>query len=101
MRTALLICTAALACAPAFAEDLVAYNGADSVRLGEAPCASKPVLERLQPQMQEQYKTALASVDGKSFAACWRVVGNAAHLVYEDGDQGVIPLAELKPQLSA
>lgn len=101
MKAFLLICTAALASAPAFAEDLVARNGGDSVRLGEAPCTSQLVLSRLQPQMHEQYRSASASVDGQSFQACWRVIGNAAHLLYEDGDQGVIPLAELKPDLSA
>jgi hypothetical protein len=40
-------------------------------------------------------------VEGQTFTACWRVVGNAAHLLYEDGDQGIIPLAELKPEMSA
>jgi hypothetical protein len=29
------------------------------------------------------------------------MVGNAAHLVYEDGDQGIIPANELKPDLTA
>ena len=100
MKPVLVLC-AALAVTPVFAEELVARNGNDSVRLGEAPCTSELVLSRLQPQMQSQYKAASAVVEGQSFAACWRVVGNAAHLMYEDGDQGIIPLAELKPELSA
>jgi hypothetical protein len=29
------------------------------------------------------------------------MMGNAAYLVYEDGDQGIIPARELKPELSA
>ena len=100
MKTVLLLC-AALAAAPVMADDLIARNGSDSVRLGEAPCTSQLVLGRLQPQMHPQYKAAQAQVDGQNFVACWRVVGNAAHLLYEDGDQGIIPLAELKPELSA
>jgi hypothetical protein len=38
---------------------------------------------------------------GQRFQACWRLVGNAAHLVYEDGDQGIIPTTELKPDMTA
>lgn len=101
MKYALLLCAALAAAAPAMADELVARNGDDSVRLGEAPCTSQLVLSRLDKQMHEQYKNASASVGGQQFSACWRVVGNAAHLLYEDGDQGIIPLAELKPELSA
>jgi hypothetical protein len=100
MKRILVLC-AALAVVPVFAEDLVARNGNDSVRLAEGPCTSELVLSRLQPQMHVQYKAASAVVEGQTFTACWRVVGNAAHLLYEDGDQGIIPLAELKPEMSA
>jgi hypothetical protein len=100
MKSVLLVC-AALAVAPVFAEELVARNGNDSVRLGDAPCTSELVLARLQPQTRGDYKAASATVDGQSFVACWRVVGNSAHLLYEDGDQGIIPMAELKPDLTA
>jgi hypothetical protein len=100
MKPVLVLC-AALAISPVFAENLVARNGNDSVRLAEGPCTSELVLSRLQPQMHAQYKAASAIVEGQNFVACWRVVGNAAHLLYEDGDQGVIPLAELKPEMSA
>lgn len=100
MKPVLVLC-AALAISPVFAENLVARNGNDSVRLAEGPCTSELVLGRLQPQMHSQYKAASAVVEGQNFVACWRVVGNAAHLLYEDGDQGVIPLAELKPEMSA
>ena len=100
MKSVLLVC-AALAAAPVFADDLIARNGNDSVRLGEAPCTSELVLSRLQPQVQGQYKAASAVVDGQTFVACWRVVGSSAHLLYEDGDQGIIPMAELKPELTA
>ncbi|MBI5276684.1 MAG: hypothetical protein HY854_09515 [Burkholderiales bacterium] len=100
MKSALLVCVA-LAVAPVFAEDLVARNGSDSVRLNESPCTSKQVLARLQPQQHTDYKAAFAQVGGQNFEACWRVVGNSAHLLYEDGDQGLIPLAELKPDLTA
>jgi hypothetical protein len=95
------ILCAALAASPAFADDLVARQGSDSVRLAEAPCTSSEILGQLPPQVHPEFKAASAQVEGKTFAACWRKAGASAHLVYEDGDQGLIPLADLKPELSA
>ncbi|HVZ46672.1 MAG TPA: hypothetical protein VHA82_22895 [Ramlibacter sp.] len=100
MKIALFVC-AALVAAPVFADDLVARNGDDSVRLSEGKCTSELVLARLEPQTQTEYKAATAVVGGQQFQACWHVVGNSAHLMYEDGDQGLIPLEDLKPELSA
>ena len=100
MRT-VLIFAALVAAAPAFAQDLVARQGNDSVRLAETPCTSELVLGRVQPQQKEEYRQASAVVDGQTFQACWRPMGAAAHLMYEDGDQGLIPLTDLKPDLTA
>ena len=96
-----LLCAAALATAPAMAQDLVARQGNDTVRLADGPCTSEPVLARLRPEIQAQFKAALAVVEGRTFEACWRPAGNVAHLLYEDGDQGLVPLADLKPDLTA
>lgn len=92
---------AAAAASPAFAQELVARQGDDSVRLSDAACKSELVLGRLEPASATQYRAASAVFQGQRFQACWRMVGNAAHLVYEDGDQGIIPVAELKPDLTA
>jgi len=92
---------AAVATAPTFAQDLVARQGNDSVRLSEAACASELVLGRLEAGQHEEFHAATAMFQGQSFVACWRAMGNVAFLLYEDGDQGVIPLQELKPDLSA
>ena len=100
MRSVLL-CAAVLAATPALAQDLVARQGNDSVRLADGPCTSQQVLARLQPRMHSQFKAALAVVEGRTFEACWRVAGNVAHLLYEDGDQGIVPMADLKPDLTA
>lgn len=96
----LLLC-AALAAAPAFAGDLVARQGGDTVHLADAPCTSPQVLSRLEPRLQDQFKAATATVQGRTFAACWRLTEAGAHLLYEDGDQGLVPLTELKPELTA
>jgi hypothetical protein len=92
---------ATIAATPAFSQELVARQGDDSVRLSDAACKSELVLGRIDPTTATQYRAASAVFQGQRFQACWRMVGNAAHLVYEDGDQGIIPAAELKPDLTA
>lgn len=91
-----LVCTAALLAAPAFADELVASNGSDSVRLSDRQCASEKVLEQIPSEMRALLKDATATVNGETFKACWVADQQAAHLVYEDGDQGLVPLAELR-----
>jgi hypothetical protein len=100
MRLALL-CAAALMAAPAFADEVVASSGNDSVRLSDGPCTSQQVLERLEPSLRPVLRDATAVVQGQTFKACWTVHGNAAHLLYEDGDQGLIPLSDFKAPHSA
>ena len=91
---------AAFAAAPAFADQLVARQGSDSVRLYEGACKSELVLRRVEPNAADDYKAAVANFQGQNFVACWRKMGGVAHLVYEDGDQGIIPMTELKPELT-
>jgi hypothetical protein len=92
---------ATFAVAPAFAQELVARQGDDSVRLSDTSCKSEQVLRRIEPAAAGEYKEASAVFQGQRFTACWRMMGNVAHLVYEDGDQGIIPVRELKPELAA
>ena len=92
---------ATFAVAPTFAQDLIARQGDDSVRLSEDSCKSDLVLSRIESGTAGEYRAASAVFQGQRFQACWRMVGNAAYLVYEDGDQGIIPAHELKPELSA
>ena len=102
MKTAVFCAAlAAFAVAPTFAQDLVARQGDDSVRLSEDECRSELVLSRLEPGQKGEFRAASAVFQGQRFNACWRIMGNAAYLVYEDGDQGVIPVHELKPDLTA
>ena len=84
----------------ASAQDLIARQGDDSVRLSEDACKSELVLSRIDGDGSE-FHAASAVFQGQRFQACWRMMGNAAYLVYEDGDQGIIPASELKPELSA
>jgi len=96
-----LLCAAALVAAPALADELVASNGTDSVRLSDKPCSSEQVLKRLTPRFREVMRDATATVGGQMYRACWITNGDAAHLLYEDGDQGIIPLADFKQPKSA
>lgn len=99
---AVAVCVAlAAAVAPALADGLVARQGDDSVRLSETACQSELVLARVDPGTAEEYRAATAVFQGQRFVACWRTMGSVAHLVYEDGDQGIIPLQELKRELEA
>ena len=91
---------AAFAAAPVFAEELIARQGSDTVRLSDSACKSELVLSRLDSRAKAEYRAATAYFQGQNFVACWRVMGNVAHLVYEDGDQGIIPIQELKPAMS-
>ena len=92
---------AAFAAAPSFAQDLIARQGDDSVRLSDDACKSELVISRLEPGMAAEFHSASAMFQGQRFQACWRMMGNAAYLIYEDGDQGIIPATELKPELTA
>lgn len=92
---------ALLAAFSAHAEVLTARNGGDSVRLTDEPCTSEEVLGRLDKAYHLVYKAATAVVDGQGFVACWREFGGAAHILYEDGDQGIIPMRDFKPEIDA
>jgi len=96
MRFALLCATALFAAAPAFADELVAVNGKDEVHLSDQQCSSEQVLARLSPRWHTLLRDASAVVEGQSFKACWIVDGDSAHLLYEDGDQGLVPLSDFK-----
>lgn len=89
------ICVAA-AGLPAHANDLVAYQGTNAIRLTDAACTDNAVLERLEPQLRKHFRSARATVGGKTYQACWGALPMAVVLVYEDGDQGMVPLSALQ-----
>lgn len=95
MRTIALLC-AAFAATPAFAGDLVAYEGTDMIRLKPETCTNQTVLNRIDPEVRALFLTASATLQGQHYTACWSITPTAAYLVYEDGDQGLIPLTKLQ-----
>lgn len=88
-------------CVAAFATtahaDMIASNGNDRVRLTDKPCTTAKVLEMINPILHSRVRQASATVGAKSYLACWMVLGEHAALLYEDGDQGRIPLRDFKP----
>lgn len=91
-----------LLAAPVFAQDLVARQGNDSVRLTATPCESAEVLaiiDKKEAAYKDDFRRALAQFQGQTFEACWHPFGGGAHLIYADGDEGQIPMDALKPAL--
>jgi hypothetical protein len=80
------------------AGEMVARNGSDEVRVSDKPCANGAVVEhiRLAGGNVDTFREAAVRFGGKSYAACYRVAGGFVHLVYEDGDQGIVPTGEFK-----
>jgi hypothetical protein len=93
---ALLIIVGMLWPRPARADVLITSNGQDSVRLYDTPCVNLAVLAHIHARYHDQMRRADAMVGSKPFAACWIVDGDSAHLMYEDGDQGLIPLTDFQ-----
>lgn len=75
---------------------LTATNGKDSARVTDQPCSSQIILRMVNPQYRDVLRDASATVGGKTYRACWVVDGEYAHLLYEDGDQGMILLTDFK-----
>ena len=100
MKVAFLCAALAAAAAPALATELVAYTGSDRIRLADTPCTSQAVLEHLDASVQPLFRAATAVLEGKTYSACWRITPTAAHLIYEDGDQGLVPFSILNETVS-
>jgi hypothetical protein len=92
MRTIVAALVAACFAVPAFAQEMVATEGKDEVRLTMKPCSVPAVLKIIPPEYHEQFYNASALVAGKKYLACWRKNGQIVQLVYEDGDQGLMPV---------
>lgn len=100
MRHCLL--AAALLCAPAFAQtQMIAKNGDNSVRIIDKPCVVASVLMHIPASERPAFRKAEAKIDGQRYFACWRLVGDKIHLVYEDSDQGLIHVSEFKEEPGA
>jgi hypothetical protein len=95
-----IIIAALLAAGTAMAQDLVARNGSDYVRLSSKPCSTPAVLALLPAELHDQFQDAITYVGGQNFRGCWmRVPGGQVFLRYEDGDAGLVRYDQFKPSV--
>lgn len=79
------------------AGELEARMGNDWVRVSDTPCLYTAVLRHIPEEYRSQFHKAQGNFGGTLYFACWRPQGDVLHLVYEDGDHGVVPSQELQP----
>lgn len=91
-----LILAALLAASPAFAGDRVAKVGDDRIVLMDKPCPYASVLRHIKEEYRARFKKADTRIGGKRYFACYVVVDDLVMMVYEDGDQGIVPMSEFK-----
>lgn len=93
-----LILALALLCGPAIAEDAVARNGKDAIRITDAPCPAS-ILALTPEGTRGFFRAAFAVLDGKSWDACWALLNDGRILLlYSDGDQGMVSSQMFKPE---
>jgi hypothetical protein len=84
---------AALLCAALSYAAPVARQGTDAVQLLETPC---PAAVPVDAALRDQYAAAVANIGGKLYSACWMAVParGFVHLVFQDGDIGMVPFRD-------
>lgn len=94
-----LIVAALVAAGPALADEMVFKSGSTVVRLQDKPCASQRVQMLVKTQDADMLKNMGAGYvvfQGREIPMCWTLRGDAVLVVDEDGDAGLIPVAEFK-----
>ena len=99
MKAIVVLC-ATFSLATAIAGELVSYEDGNTIRLADGACNSEKVLRQVEPKFHTLFRAASAVLEGQQFTACWHITAAGAHLIYEDGDEGFVPLRSLKPLLS-
>lgn len=96
MRALLLLPILLVAATAASAQERVIRHGDDEVRIFESPCVHAGTMALLNESVRDLYKKAEGRINGQRYYACWRQVGSLMHVMWEDGDQGMIPAADFK-----
>jgi hypothetical protein len=85
----------------ALAQARVASDGKSSVRITLDVCTAQPVLALIPEIYRNVVRDATSTLDGKEWHACWFMDGDKVHLLYEDGDQGLMPFSWFKLEENA
>jgi hypothetical protein len=81
----------------ASAQEMLATQGGDSIRLQQGPC-SEGVLRHLEQGTRGYFRKALVVYEGKEYVACWAVRGDGMVVLrYSDGDGGLVPVTMFSP----
>lgn len=98
MLRSILVAAALAAAGPSHA-DAIARHGADWVRLTLQACKDPRVVPVVEAagEHPDGMRAAVAHLGGRDCIACWRPAPGGAFLLYEDGDQGLVPLSDLRP----
>ena len=91
-----LLIAALFAAGPAFAADRIARDGADSIRLTDAP-RGESVKALLPPAVHDKLRAAQTEIGGQKYEACWVRYQGSVYLFYADGDQGEVQEQAFKP----
>lgn len=97
MRKFALFILLLLLAAPAFPGDRIGRQGEDEVKLFESPCVSVETYMRIPEGERRSYSKAVGLFQGQKFFGCWKPMGEGVYILWEDGDQGIIPGHELQP----
>jgi hypothetical protein len=99
MRALILILL--VAAAPALAGERVARQGDDEVRVFDSPCVSAETIARMPEGSREGWNKVQGRFGGQRYFGCWRPAGDSVYILWEDGDEGVVPEQVLKPVTEA
>lgn len=61
-------------------------SGAE-VRLKDSACVVPEILEQLRDEYRDQFKAAVAVVNGKTFAGCWIEDEGTALMIFDNGER--------------
>jgi predicted RNA-binding Zn ribbon-like protein len=86
-------------CSPVVAQTaMVFHNREVTLRLMQSPCSDANVRPKIQPDFQDQFRTAVVLWQGKRLTACWIALPESREvlIVDETGDNGTLPMSVFK-----
>lgn len=89
--------TLCMAVLPAFADRVFRDPTGQVILRDNVPCPAVVLAHIPEKEVHDRFSKADTIVDGKPFVACYAESGPAVFLVFEDGDQGVLPQDSFKP----
>lgn len=96
MKRTLVCAGFALLALSAQADSAIFRAGADSVEITEEPCHAS-VVPLIPAEILEHFRAANAVISGKLIQACWALRADGyAHIMYADGDQGLVHVSQFQ-----